>query len=116
MTRFVFWETPPEALTAAAPLYADLAALQMRLALVKLALKYNPSQPRVRQVIPMVASGRMRAVAAGCAWRQTTVEKARLRRMPKSQVSLSQLKRMLPCRTANGCPIHIRKQAISFHL
>lgn len=47
MGRFVFWETPPAALAAAAPLYADLAALQMRLALIKLARKYNPAQPRV---------------------------------------------------------------------
>lgn len=47
MARFVFWETPPEPLAAAAPLHADLAALQMRLALLKLAHKYRPDQPRV---------------------------------------------------------------------
>jgi hypothetical protein len=47
MSRFVFWETSPEMLTAAALLYADLAAAQMQLALVKLARKYRADQPRV---------------------------------------------------------------------
>lgn len=49
MSRFVFYDTPRAVLTAAAPLYADLAALKMRLALVRLARKYhfNPAQPRV---------------------------------------------------------------------
>ena len=42
MSRFVFFETPREVLRAAIPLYADLAALQMRWALMKLARKYNP--------------------------------------------------------------------------
>ncbi len=47
MSRFVFWETPPETLRAAAPLYADLAALRMQWALIKLARKYRADQPRV---------------------------------------------------------------------
>ncbi len=47
MSRFVFFETPREALRAAVPLRADLAAIQMEWALLKLALKYCPDQPRV---------------------------------------------------------------------
>ncbi len=49
MTRFVFWEAPPSLVAQAAPIYADLAAIKMQLALIKLALKagYNPAQPRV---------------------------------------------------------------------
>lgn len=47
MTRFVFFETPHALVQATAPLYADLAALRMRVALMKLALKYSPDQPRV---------------------------------------------------------------------
>lgn len=48
MTRFVFFETPRAVVQAAAPLYAELAAIQMRVALAKLLLKYNfdPAQPR----------------------------------------------------------------------
>lgn len=47
MTRFVFFETPCGIAQAAAPLYADLAAMKMRLALMRLMLKYSPDQPRV---------------------------------------------------------------------
>ncbi len=47
MSRFVFSETPRGVPRAAASLRADLAAIQMEWALLKLALKYNPSQPRV---------------------------------------------------------------------
>lgn len=47
MTRFIFQETPPDLLAKAAPLYAELAALRMQRALVILARKYNPDQPRV---------------------------------------------------------------------
>lgn len=47
MTRFVFWETPPEVQAQAMPLYAELAALRMEWAPVKLARKYRPDQPRV---------------------------------------------------------------------
>jgi hypothetical protein len=47
MSRFVFWPTPPQMLESAVPLYAELAVARMRLALVKLALKYRPDQPRV---------------------------------------------------------------------
>ncbi len=47
MARFVFWETPPSLVAQAAPLYAELTAIQMQLALLKLALKYRPDQPRV---------------------------------------------------------------------
>jgi hypothetical protein len=43
----VFWPTPPQILESAVPLYAELAAERMRLALVKLVLKYSPDQPRV---------------------------------------------------------------------
>ena len=42
MNRFVFFETPPEAPSKAAPLYADLAALRMQWALMTLARKYRP--------------------------------------------------------------------------
>jgi hypothetical protein len=42
----VFWETPPEVLARAMPLYQNLAALKMEWTLVKLALKYRPDQPR----------------------------------------------------------------------
>ncbi len=47
MSRFVFFDPPREVLNAALPLYAELAAIRMQLALIKLALKYSPSQPRV---------------------------------------------------------------------
>jgi hypothetical protein len=49
MSRFVFFETPRAVVEAAAPLYAELAAMRMRLALARLMLKYNfdPGQPRV---------------------------------------------------------------------
>jgi len=47
MSRFVFWETPPELLAKAAPLYSELAALRMQRALVTLVRKYNPNQPRM---------------------------------------------------------------------
>jgi hypothetical protein len=49
MSRFVFFETPRAVVEAAAPLYAELAAMRMRVALARLMLKYNfdPAQPRV---------------------------------------------------------------------
>ena len=47
MTHFVFFETPPDVLERTAPLRAELAALQMQWALLKLAHKYRPDQPRV---------------------------------------------------------------------
>ena len=49
MTRFVFWETTPDMLGCAMPLYAGLAALRMEWALMKLARKagFDPTQPRV---------------------------------------------------------------------
>ncbi len=42
MSRFVFSEPPRDVLE----LRADLAAIQMQLALLKLARKYRPDQPR----------------------------------------------------------------------
>lgn len=45
--RFVYFETPREIVVAAPPLYAELAAMKMRVALAKLMLKYSPDQPRV---------------------------------------------------------------------
>ena len=47
MSGFVFQETPPEVLAKVMPLYAELAALQMQRALVILAHKYRPDQPRI---------------------------------------------------------------------
>jgi hypothetical protein len=47
VTRFVFWDTSPEVLAKAAPLYAGIAAIRMQWALLKLARKYRPDQPRV---------------------------------------------------------------------
>jgi hypothetical protein len=49
VTRFVFFETSRAVVRVAAPLYAELAAMRMRLALARLMLKYNfnPAQPRV---------------------------------------------------------------------
>jgi hypothetical protein len=47
VSRFVFWDTPPELVEKAAPLRANLAAIQMQWALIKLARKYSPSQLRV---------------------------------------------------------------------
>ena len=47
MTHFVFFETPPDVLERTVPLRAELTALQMQWALLKLARKYNLNQPRV---------------------------------------------------------------------
>jgi hypothetical protein len=47
VSGFVFWDTPPEVLAKAAPLYADLAALRMQRALMMVARKYQPDQPRM---------------------------------------------------------------------
>jgi hypothetical protein len=67
MRCFVFWETPPELLAKAAPLYAELAALRMQRALVTLARKYNfnPSQPRVPEGDP---NGGRWTGASGSGW------------------------------------------------
>jgi hypothetical protein len=65
VTRFVFWETPLDLLAKAAPLYAELAALRMQRALVILARKYNPDQPRV----PAGSSDGGRWTDAGGRWR-----------------------------------------------
>ena len=65
MSRFVFWDTPPELVEKTAPLRANLAAIQMQWALMTLARKYRPDQPRVPAGNRMVGSGRMRV---GCGW------------------------------------------------
>ncbi len=67
MSRFVFRDAPPSLVAQAAPLYADLAAIPMQLALIKLALKYRPDQPRVpagRGIVSSPPSGAIRSRSA----------------------------------------------------